>query len=316
MKAALLSLQVAAVVLVALPASAATPVAELAPAPQVWLVNTRSVPSSGDLDSRWGHLSFWQMDPCDGCRWLPADAEAFRRSVDTLMPTAIFVAGYGTGVETTIEEATRIYCDMQRAACGRPFRLVIWSWPSDRNRRVRLARDLRAKAFSCDAEALYLARTLPELPPATPIGLIGYSYGARIVGGAVELLTGGEVAGQRLPAEVCAGWAAAPRPVRVMFIAAAMDADWLAGGHRCGEVLALVEGVAVTLDDRDRVLRRYTRLPGRGGPQALGRIGPVGCQGAKLELLDVTCAVGKKHDWKRYEPAVSDRVAWYTFLAE
>ena len=58
-----------------------------------------------------------QTDPCDRCRWLPADAEAFRRSADTLMPTAIFVAGYSTGVEATIEEATKIYCDMQQSAC-------------------------------------------------------------------------------------------------------------------------------------------------------------------------------------------------------
>ena len=73
---------------------------------------------------------------------------------------------------------------------------------------------------------------------------------------------------------------------------------------------------AVTVDPCDRVLRRYPRLYGRGGPQALGCAGPAGCDCAKLELLDVTCTVGKKHDWERYEPAVSGRVAWYTFLAE
>jgi hypothetical protein len=174
---------------------------------------------------------------------------------------------------------------------------------------------MRLKACWCDAESYYLARTLPRLSNGAPVGLIGYSYGARIACGALELLGGGRLAGYSLPQEARAAWTSAPRSVRVLLVAAAMDADWLAPGHRNGDALSIVERAAVTLDGCDRVLRWYTRLDGRGGPPALGCVGPTGHDGGKLEVLDVACSVGKKHDWYRYESAVAQQLGWFAFLA-
>jgi hypothetical protein len=287
-----------------------------AAAPQVWLISSRSAPRCGDLEAGLERIAYWRLDPCDGCRWLAADAEAFRRGGDPAVPTTVFVPGYTAGPDTAIEEGGTLCCDLERAACGRPFRFVIWWWPGDRDRHARIARDLRAKACGCDIESYYLARTLPAIRPGTPVGLIGYSYGARIIGGALELLAGGHLAGRSLPAEARAAWTSAPRPLRAMFIGAAMDADWLAPGHRDGAALAMVQRVAVTQNCCDRALRLYPRLCGRGGPQALGSAGPLGPDGEKLEVLDVSCSVGKRHDWYRYESAVSGRLAWYAFLAE
>jgi hypothetical protein len=289
-----------------------------AAAPQVWLISTRCAPRCGDLEAGLERIAYWRLDPCDRCRWIAADAQTFHRDGDAAVPTAVFVSGYTAGPNTAIEEGGAICCDIERAAPGRPFRFVIWWWPGDRDRHARISSDLRAKASECDAESYYLARTLPAVCPGTSVGLIGYSYGARIVGGALELLAGGEVAGHSLPAEARADWAAAPRPVRAMFIGAAMDADWLAPGHRDGDALTMVQRLAVTQNCCDRALRFYTRLDGRGGPQALGWAGPLGHDGDKLEVLDVACSVGKKHDWYRYKaaPQVAQRLARYTFLAE
>jgi hypothetical protein len=293
----------------------ATPLAASAAAPrqQVWLISTCGAACSGDVEAGLGRIAFWQLDPADPCRWLPADAEALGRGAP--LPTAVFIPGFNTGPDAAIQEANAVYCDMQREAGGRPFRLVIWAWPSQRDRHARISADMRLKASGCDAESYYLACILSRLPVGAPVGLIGYSYGARIACGALELLAEGRLPGCSLPQEARAAWTSAPRSVRVLLVAAAMDADWLAPGHRNGDALSIVQRAAVTLDCCDRVLRWYTRLYGRGGPPALGCVGPAGNDGGKVEVLDVACSVGKKHDWYRYESAVTQQLAWYTFLA-
>jgi hypothetical protein len=44
----------------------------------------------------------------------------------------------------------------------------------------------------------------------------------------------------------------------------------------------------------------------------------VGAAGGKLDVVDVSCEVGRKHDFDRYEECstVFQRLAWYTFLCE
>ena len=45
---------------------------------------------------------------------------------------------------------------------------------------------------------------------------------------------------------------------------------------------------------------------------------PPGTAGGKLEVVDVSCEVGRKHDFDRYQESSSvyQRLAWYTFLCE
>jgi hypothetical protein len=91
---------------------------------------------------------------------------------------------------------------------------------------------------------------------------------------------------------------------------------------RCeGRALSQIERVLVTQNKCDRVLRLYRRLYVRRGPEAMGHSGPIcclppgsGCE--KIEVADVSCSVGRRHDWYRYQaaPAFVQRLAWYTFL--
>jgi hypothetical protein len=291
-------------------ATAPLPAAAAGPQQQVWLIDTSAAQCAGGLEAGFQQIAFWQLDPQDPCRWRRTDAEALGRS-DPL-PTVIFLPGYNTGPDAAIQEANALRCDLEREAAGRPLRLVIWAWPSQRDRQSRLRQDVQMKACECGAEGYFLARTLSRLPAGAPLGLVGYSYGARIACGALALLGGSPSAGASLPQEARAAWTAVPRPVRVLFVAAAMDADSLACGENC---LATVQRAAATVDCRDRVLRLYTRLYGRGGPPALGGVGPIAEPSGKLRLIDVSCAVGKKHDWYRYESAVTQTLAWYAFLA-
>ena len=123
---------------------------------QVWLLNTRAAPRSGDLDAGTAAIQYCQFD--GGHQWLPADAAAFRQSSLPVVPTTVFVHGNRTTAEEVVDESTSIYRHLQQAAAGRPWRFVIWSWPADRVLRGVRA-DTQLKATYSDTEAYYLARS-------------------------------------------------------------------------------------------------------------------------------------------------------------
>ncbi len=111
---------------------------------------------------------------------------------------------------------------------------------------------------------------------------------------------------------------AEPRPIRVMMIAAAMDFDWLEPCSSHGLAPLAVERILVVKNGCDRVLKYYSRLYGRHGPQALGYVGPAGTAGGKLDVVDVSCEIGRKHDFDRYQASspIYQHLAWYTFLED
>jgi len=295
------------------------------PAAQVWLVDTRNAPGCGDLNAGLAQINYWRLDESGGApgtpgraRWQAADAAAFQASADAAVPTTVLIHGYGTDDDWAVRHGNEVYGLMKQQAGGRAFRLVIWSWPSERT--VRGIRpDVRLKVCRSDAEAYYLARLLAGMPRGEPLGLIGFSLGCRTVSGTLELLAGGSVAGNSLPPTTLDSWKNnGLRPIRVMMLGAAMDADWLEPCSPHGLAPLAVERILVTEDGRDRVLKWYSRLYGRGGPEALGYVGPAGPAEGKLEVVDLTCEVGRRHKFDLYEEAspVCQRLAWYTFLCE
>ena len=291
-------------------------------AQEAWLVSTRSAPHCGDWEAGVERLSYWRLDTENSCRWLPANAKLFRESGDPAVPITIYIHGDHTDPDGAVRRGMSIHAQLRRCSEGRPFRLVIWSWPSDRIAR-RFRTDAQIKAGYTDAESYYLACCLSDIKPGTPLGLIGYSFGARTIAGGLHLLAGGQVAGRSLTPQVLARWSSgAPRRVRAMFLAAAIDADWLMPVQPEGKALLQVERLLVTRNGWDRALGFYSRMYCRRGPEAMGHAGPVctlppGSVCDKLEVLDVSGEVGKRHDWRVYQAAPSfvGRLAWYTFLA-
>ncbi len=231
------------------------------------------------------------------------------------MPTVVTIHGNRTDADEAVEKGWYTYQSI-RAHGDRPLRYVIWSWPADRAFR-RNRPDVRLKAARSDVEAWYLAQWLAQLRPGVRVSLIGHSFGPRIITGAMHLLAGGELAGRRLPAGTVAAWTAGKRnPIRAVLLAAALDVDWLAPGGCHERALSLIDQMLVTCNARDRVLRWYPRMYGRGGPPAMGFVGPCGVEDAKnIELVDVTATVGRFHDYRCYyaAPDVSCRWAQYTF---
>jgi len=290
-----------------------------APVTQVWLINTRSAPGCGDLEADLSKITYSRLDESCGCgRWQSSDATAFQAFAVPGVPTTVLIHGNGTNEDWAVRHGDELYGLMKQQACGRPFRLIVWSWPADREVR-RIRHDMQIKICRSDVEAYYLARVLPYLPKGTPLSLVGYSLGCRMTSGALQLLAGGSVAGRNLVPEVLAAWNQdGSRHIRVMMVAAAMDANWLEPSSPHGLAPLAVERILVVKNGCDHILKWYSHLYGRHGPEALGYVGPMSTAGGKLDVIDVSCEVGRKHDFDCYQESspIYRRLAWYTFLCD
>jgi hypothetical protein len=266
---------------------------------QLWLISTRSAPLSGDLQSGQKAIGYWRLSP--DCQWQASDAESFRGGDDPAVPTTVLIHGNREDADDAIEFAWPIYCRMLQIAKDRPFRLVIWSWPSEKMCR-RNRPDVQLKFCYCDAQSYYMAACIEGMSGDVPLCLLGYSMGAQIAAGSLQLLAGGEVACRTLPGRNSPD--KSPRrtaAIRVVMVAAAADEDCLASSGIFNLALSQVESVLLTRNGCDRVLRMYPKTYGRRGPEALGFAGPAGCgEYEKIELLDVSCEIGKMHKWKFY----------------
>jgi hypothetical protein len=159
------------------------------------------------------------------------------------------------------------------------------------------------------------------MPPHAKISLVGHSFGPRIIVGALQLLAGGEVAGNKLTKNVAAAWASGKRnPIRAVLLSPAIDDTTLAPYGHHGLALSMLDQTVVTVNRRDCPLKLYPLLQGRGGPRALGRVGPQGVENdqEKLAVVDVSCTVGRTHNCQRYCSASNLACLWakYTFLDE
>jgi hypothetical protein len=284
---------------------------------QLWLLSTRAAPLSGDLECGRKAIGYWRYSA--DCQWQASDEESFRGSDDPAVPTTIIIHGNQDDADDAVEFAWPIYCRMTQIADDRPFRLVIWSWPSQKMCR-RNRPDVQLKMSFCGAQAYYLAVCLDRVRGEVPVCLIGYSLGAPIVAGGLQLLAGGEVGCRTLPGRDSAERSSKrAAPIRAVMVGAAADTDCLAANGEYGLALSQVEKMLVERNGCDRILKLYPRLYGRGGPQALGFVGPAGCgEYDKIELLDVSCEVGKRHQWKFYLTSSSllASIDRYVFPAE
>ena len=283
----------------------------------VWLVSTRGAPHCGGLDESLDTLRYWRLT--EDCDWTPADAKDFQAADDVAGPTVVFIAGNRTDADDAVVKGWYVYEAIQSQTAGRAFRYVIWSWPADRVCR-RNRPDVQLKADYCDAESYYVAAWLNHVRPKVKVSLVGHSFGPRIITGAMHLLAGGELAGQKMPDGAVADWAGGKRnPVRAVLLGAAEDADALSPDGVNSLALSVFDRLLITRNCCDRVLRFYPRLYGRGGPQALGRGGPWGLDGngsEKIDVVDVSGTVGRVHDWRDYSsaPEVCSQWAFYAFL--
>lgn len=123
--------------------------------------------------------------------WRQASVDEFYRG-DSKDRTTIF---WAHGFQTDMNSASRdLFCtynaiDRARAAVGqgRSCRLVVWKWASERTSR-RILADAMQKERLADIEGVSLARFIGGMRGNNDVSLIGFSFGARVVGSALQTL--------------------------------------------------------------------------------------------------------------------------------
>ncbi len=243
--------------------------------------------------------------------WINSSLEAFLATDNASITTDVYVHGNDADSGIASSEGLLIYRQIvKNAPADRPTRFVIWSWPSDRQRHP--IRTTRAHAHRADADGYYLGWFVSRIDRRVSIGLAGYSFGARVVSGAMHVLGGGRLAGQSLAAE------AGSKPlVRAVLIAAAEDCDWMSPGRPNERAVPLVERMLLMNNYCDKALKKYRFIDPCTKPEALGYVGvgPVS-QPEKIEQLNACCPAGTDHDWRRYffNDALVSQMRPYLFL--
>jgi hypothetical protein len=187
------------------------------------------------------------------------------------------------------------------------IRFVVWSWPSTRIFGPR--RDVLIKAARTNSDCYYLASLLAHLSSDTELGLFGFSFGARIISGALHMLAGGNLCGLELAADE-------PLPVlqpRIVLMAAAMHRHWWLPCGFHSQCPAVASAMLVQFNPCDQVLKMYPRIDRRNRPQALGYTGfpwtdQLGENAHKLQQQNVCCLVGREHSLYQYicRPGIMD----------
>ena len=255
---------------------------------ELWVVSTRSLACVSCSPAEDFSPEVYRVN-CED--WHVANLHALLADSDPSIQTVLYVHGNRIEPDEATERAWNVFRSLQDCYGERSrVRLVFWSWPSDRV--PGLLRDVLAKADRANCEAYYLAQFLSRQVDGPPVHLVGFSFGARIVAGALHLLAGGSVSGYVMPAPV------SDLPLQATLLAPAIDSHSLTpyGGFHL--VLSQAERVRIVYNSQDPVLKRYWMMDRRERPRAMGYVGWEGDWDSRVEQTDVACEVGHSH-WER-----------------
>ena len=265
----------------------------LRPGDQIWVISSRRLPANvcGEPPLE---VAVCEASSSSSSSWRSAELKEFLYDTDFPGATVIYVHGNRCTRSFVVERGALYYRILSRRS-ARPLRLVLWSWPSDQIKGA--LNDIRTKAVRTNAEAYYLGWVLRQMPHAHHVSLIGYSYGSRIIVGAMHAAAGGRVAGRQLTD----GSPCPANCLHAVLLAAALDYRWMCPGGCFQKALVPADRVLITVNRKDPVLKRYRSA---GAPARRSRtwrrrasLLPRGC---KVQELDVSQGVGRSHDELSY----------------
>ena len=241
-----------------------------------------------------------------GCSFQPSSLEEFTADpVAANAPQTVFyVHGNWMEWKNARERGLYVY-QLLAAQTNRPIRLILFSWPSERDGRI--APDVREKAALAHVESHYLADFLKHVPTDQSIGMMGFSFGGAVICGTLHLLGGGALDGRALPQPIVAH-----QNVRVSMVAPAFDRDQLGPNGKYALALGQTERLVNLYNSVDPVLKRF-RFIDRGSPEAAGFLGINARGGSRLlnapnvEQYDCSRAAGRTHnevDYYRNCPSI------------
>ncbi len=303
-----------------IPTDTATEVAaESEPQIDFRVISTRTCPQDGYSLCTPEQYDYYRLH--ESSQWLTSDLNEFLASLNPENPVAFFVHGNLVTWETAFQEGW-LAANAMKSAAPRDSRLtvVMFTWESDRQNPLPSI-DVEIKASRADTTAFYLARLLRKLPSAMRASLVGHSHGARSIAGALQLLSGGSVAGRALPAPHSTDVLPA---LHAVFLAGTLDHNSLAPGKDYDRVLISAEGVLNVRNSRDSILALYPlRMP--FAESAIGKVGlrdrdwrRLGENQSRIQQLDVAEIIGSSHEWVSYfqAPGINAAIAQYVHFRE
>ncbi len=241
-----------------------------------------------------------------GCSYQPSTLEEF--TVDPVSfnspQTVVYVHGNWMEWKNARERGLYVY-QLLAAQTTKPIRLILFSWPSERDGRI--GPDVREKACLANVEAYYLADFLKNVSTDRPIGMMGFSFGGAVICGTLHLMGGGVLDGRALPHPIVVH-----QNVRVSMVAPAFDREQLGPGGKYELALNQVDHLVNLFNSVDPVLKRF-RFIDRESPEAAGFLGINARGGSRLltapNIVQYDCsrAAGRTHnevDYYRNCPSV------------
>lgn len=267
---------------------------------RIWLVNTRyACHETCRMNLHNPNLQFNRIDRCG--RVTRTDFGDYLATMDPNRPRIIYVHGNRRDSATAISQGLWVYREIaRRRPVDQPFDWVIWSWPSEAE--SILLSDVRAKAQRTDSQSLYVAWLLSHhYDNQQPTALIGFSFGGRVVTGAMHALAGGVVGRRTLDRDPIIG-----ANYDVGLLAPAVDNTWLgSNGHHCLATQNM-NRMVLLYNHRDFMLRYFRFVSRHPDSQALGYTGPKFMapryDGTLLPIRVKDCAstVGNHHSEQKY----------------
>lgn len=264
-----------------------------------WIVSTWNSPQEFENDQLRFCPQVRRVDECtDGC---PSTMEQLTGSLIPGVPICIVVHGSFMDSPSVLPDSHNTWRWLKSGACGRPFQMIYFSWPSDRALSPLASIDVAILGSRASRNGFYLASLIQSLPPECPICLVGHSHGTRLISSGLHLMGGGVVEGHRHCAPGCSG-----RRIRVVYTASAIDHDWLNPEERFGRALCCVECLINLRNAKDPALQIYP-LRRIGSSRALGLAGftskdrrELGSYGSRVRDWDVSSLIGHDHSWPNY----------------
>jgi len=272
---------------------------------EIFEVSTRHLPN------RFQSISFEQpnveVNQWVGNRWVRTDADRALPDGNSGMLTIIYVHGNFMERNNALERV-RIVDGYLKSKATRPYRLVMLSWPSQRERKP--LRDVLSNANSAECESLYIAWMLHRLRNEPQVSLLGFSFGARAVTGGLHLDAGGQLPGFSSPISLNID---RPSDYRVGLVAPAIDRHWLETNGRHEMALTHVDSMINMYNSRDPILRRFRFLDRLSRPIAAGFAGFTGLESladprstsplsgqTRIRQYDCGSVIGTTHSERSY----------------
>ena len=262
---------------------------------RLWLIDTRSITSNASCaDIQSPMLSVFRLDECGQAS--PSSIEDYLGMVSQSPAVVLYAHGNRLDSAGAIERGLTVYRRTRMCSGETPIDWVIWSWPSEKQ--GILAKDARLKASRTDAQGLYMAWLLKRHAEyGVPTSMIGYSFGGRVITGALHAAAGGKLAGRSLDGPAVTGM-----QINAGLVAPAIEDNWM---QQCGyhsESTKNLNRLVLFYNHRDAVLKRYWLINRVRGQTALGYSGPQSfaarIDGTRLPVESKDCAptVGKRHN--------------------